>query len=99
MERQRQQLTAELLGGGAVGVAHVVERFLAGNGHWVMDQGFDAGRREMRPKRVTLAAADDEQMIHVSGVALRRDLNRSVGQQSAIKRGELTPPPGGGAKS
>src|SRR5436190_23279841 len=76
-----------------------MEGVLVGNWHRVMDQRLDAGRGEMRLKGVAPAAADDKEMIHVSGVALRRDFNRGVGQQTAVECGQLSSPLGGRAQS
>src|ERR1043166_2118087 len=64
------------------------EGVLIGNGHGVMDKRLDAAGGKMRLELVASAAADDKQMIHVSGIALRRDVHWRMRQQLPIEARE-----------
>ena len=92
MKRQRQDLRAHARGNRTVGRRRLCERLLAWNRHGIVNECLDTVRRELSLKSVAIRNADDKQMIHVPGVALRWNFDSGACEARAVPRGEMATP-------
>ena len=70
------------------------QRGLAWNRHWVVNERLDAFRCETRLEilaRRPIVRQDDEQVIHVTGVELRRGGDQTAGERGAVSSGQRAP--------
>src|SRR5882672_987295 len=60
------------------------------NRHWIMNQGLDAARGQVRLQLAARGAAHDEEMVYVARIALRRHRDRSGRERRPIRARETT---------
>ena len=91
VHRQGEDVGADAVGFRARAWRLFLQRRLLRNGHRVVNQRLDAVRPQRRLQLVTARGQHREQVVHVPGIALGRDLEAGAGEQLPVGGGVRPP--------